>query len=121
MCWACCDLCNKWRRVPGKEADLPDRWACCDHPSGCITCETPEEQLDEDEQWDGKVAGVQALSAEQLAEAEMYGEESDSESVYASTSKMPASQGPSEEGVEDNEDNYGDAIDDDELWGDEND
>ena len=53
VCWVCCDLCSKWRRIPGNEDDLPERWACIDHPLGNVTCETPEEQMDADEMWDG--------------------------------------------------------------------
>ena len=57
VCWVCCDLCSKWRRIPGKEDDLPERWACIDHPLGNVTCETPEEQMDADEMWDGATHG----------------------------------------------------------------
>lgn len=127
VCWACCDLCEKWRRVPCKEADLPDRWACCDHPSGCFTCETAEEEMDEEEQWDGKTAGRPEPTAEELAEMEMCSEESDSESAQASTLEMSASQGPSEEGMGDDDDkdehDFGeaDAVDDADLWGDDDD
>ena len=123
VCWACCDICDKWRRVPGSEADLSDTWRCIDHPSGCITCETPEENVEEDEKWNGEIAGVPQPTAEELAEAEMLGEESDSESAQASTSEMPASQGPSEEGVGDDEDedDHADGIDDADLWGNEDD
>ena len=121
VCWACCDLCDKWRRVPGSEADLPDRWVCGDHPSGCLTCETPEEEMEEEEKWDGETAGRTEPTTEQLAEMEMHGNESDSGSAQASTSEMPASQGPSEEGMgdDDDKDEHEDAVDDAELWGDD--
>ena len=51
VCWVMCDKCEKWRRIPGKEEDLPDYWVCTDHPAGNITCATPEEEMDEDEKY----------------------------------------------------------------------
>lgn len=55
--WAQCDCCDKWRRLFNTaEEDLPEQWKCADHPDG-ITCDTPEDVMDVEEQWDGKVRG----------------------------------------------------------------
>ena len=57
--WACCDGCDKWRRVPGvsSESDLPSPWYCEMHPGG-ITCDTCEDAMDADEKWTGESTGV---------------------------------------------------------------
>ena len=57
--WACCDGCDKWRRVPGvaSESDLPSPWYCEMHP-GSITCDTCEDAMDADEKWTGESTGV---------------------------------------------------------------
>ena len=85
VCWVCCDLCEKWRRIPGKQADLPDRWACIDHPDN-ITCDTPEEEMEVDEKWDGETHGREGELCEeasteegdsQVDDSELWGEEDD--------------------------------------------
>lgn len=52
--WVQCDACEKWRRLWGVDEDeLPDSWTCSDHPdaaSGLLSCATPEEQMDEQEE-----------------------------------------------------------------------
>lgn len=56
--WACCDKCNKWRRLYNTtEDELSAKWQCSDHPDG-LTCNDPEDAMDLDEQWDGAVAEV---------------------------------------------------------------
>ena len=57
--WACCDGCDKWRRVPGvaDASELPSPWYCKMHPDG-ITCDTCEEEMDADEKWGGDTHGV---------------------------------------------------------------
>ena len=92
VCWVCCDLCKKWRRIPGKQEDLPDRWACIDHPDK-ITCDTPEEAMEDDEKWDGATHGREGEPCE--------GE-------------------PCEEACEEASTEDGDSqVDESELWGDE--
>lgn len=47
--WVCCDLCQKWRRLPDSDpALLPERWTCVTHPWG-VSCEDAEDLMDEDE------------------------------------------------------------------------
>ena len=56
--WVGCDACSKWRRVVGMAEDaVPEKWWCNMHPSGCITCDTPEDTMEYDEKWNGEVAG----------------------------------------------------------------
>jgi len=47
--WVQCDDCNKWRILPGGDAlsvhDIPKHWFCDLHPSGCVTCDDPEDML----------------------------------------------------------------------------
>ena len=120
VCWACCDICEKWRRIPGKEENLPDRWACIDHPAGDVTCETPQEDMDQDEKWDGEMHGRPEPTPEELAEmaAGEESSESDDESDVPSSAQgstsHPASQGPSEEGMESDDDA---GVDECDLWG----
>jgi len=72
--WVGCDACGKWRRLVGvDEKSVADKWWCNMHPGGCITCDTPEESMDQDEKWDGEVTSK-------------------------TTSEALTSQGPSEEG-----------------------
>lgn len=68
--WACCDQCEKWRRIFGTSEGegLPAKWYCSMHPDGDVTCETPEEALEAEEKWDGEVAEVQSS---QSAESSM--------------------------------------------------
>ena len=53
--WACCDTCDKWRRLPDgpryEANSLPDKWTCEMHPDKW-TCSHPEESMDLDEEWD---------------------------------------------------------------------
>ena len=53
--WACCDVCDKWRRLPDgpryEANSLPDKWTCEMHPDKW-TCSHPEESMDFDEEWD---------------------------------------------------------------------
>lgn len=61
VAWAQCDTCNKWRRLLNTcEDDVPDDWHCSMHADN-ITCETPEEQMDIDEKWDGKTKGTKLM------------------------------------------------------------
>lgn len=62
--WICCDLCEKWRRVPGvREEDIPEKWCCDMHPDN-ITCDVPEEPMEEDEKWSGEMSGARYGSGE---------------------------------------------------------
>ena len=55
--WACCDRCQKWRRLPDGpefEADaLPEQWFCYMNPnSKRNSCDKPEERMGKGEIWD---------------------------------------------------------------------
>lgn len=53
--WACCDKCSKWRRVPAEPEG--DQWECS---SILISCDQPEDNMDDDEKWSGEVKGEQS-------------------------------------------------------------
>lgn len=55
--WACCDKCSKWRRVPAEPEG--DYWECS---AILISCDQPEDGMDEDEKWTGDVKGEQSSS-----------------------------------------------------------
>ena len=78
--------------------------------------------MEDEEKWDGDVKGHPEPTAEQLAEMEMYGEDSDSETTEASTSQATRQEGVSNDDDKEEHD-YGeeDAVDDADLWGDEDD
>ena len=63
--WVQCDDCEKWRRLWGvDEADLPDSWTCDDHPDaslGRLSCDTPEEEMDDAEEMDAADAAQSLL------------------------------------------------------------
>ena len=90
--WACCDLCSKWRRVP-TEPKEDELWECS---AILVSCDTPEEIMDQDEKWEGEVRGEQRSSAvvsavaseapvsdpesgDDVASIDLFGEESDGE------------------------------------------
>jgi hypothetical protein len=99
--WVACDSCGKWRRLLG-QGELPTSWTCGDHPDG-ITCDTPVEAMEEDEQWDGATEGATEGAAA-----------TDSE-----PSQEPSLE-PSEMGEGEGEDEGDDDdVDDVDLWGDE--
>ena len=55
--WACCDRCDKWRRLPPGVAycaeALPDQWFCEMNPNTQRnTCEKPEERMSRGEVWE---------------------------------------------------------------------
>jgi hypothetical protein len=124
--WACCDKCDRWRRVPdvATEEDLPSPWFCTMHP-GCITCDTPEEQMDADEKWSGDTNGVKAEHTEMAETAEpsaSESSESEDESEELSSSQpepVVAPQGSFTMNGEAPEDDGGDDVDN--LFGDESD
>ena len=51
--WVQCVACDKWRRLPAStdESGLPEPWTCAQHPvgPGRMSCETPEEAMEEEE------------------------------------------------------------------------
>ncbi len=56
--WACCDNCGKWRRLFNTSNDeLPASWVCSMHPDE-LTCDVPEDKMDDDEAWDNEVHGA---------------------------------------------------------------
>ena len=55
--WACCDKCSKWRRVPAEPEG--DYWECS---AILVSCDQPEDGMDEDEKWTGEVKGEQSSS-----------------------------------------------------------
>lgn len=105
--WACCDQCEKWRRIFGttEGEGLPAKWYCSMHPDGDITCETPEEAMDAEEKWDGEVAEVQSP---QSAESSM--PPSALPSTHPSTVPSPR---PVEGGADDDDAE----VDNDQLFG----
>lgn len=55
--WACCDKCDKWRRLFNTaQEDVSQPWFCSMHPDE-LTCEDPEEQMDNEEKWSGLTDG----------------------------------------------------------------
>jgi len=55
--WAQCDFCKKWRRLPLNLTDLVNstearRFICSDVDTEA-TCADPQDEMDEDETWDG--------------------------------------------------------------------
>jgi hypothetical protein len=53
--WACCDKCSKWRRVPTEPEG--DYWECS---AILLSCDQPEDGMDDDEKWTGEVKGEQS-------------------------------------------------------------
>jgi hypothetical protein len=53
--WACCDNCSKWRRVPAKPEG--ECWSCS---AILVSCDHPEDAMDDDEKWSGDVRGEQS-------------------------------------------------------------
>jgi len=89
--WACCDGCDKWRRVPGvaSESDLPSPWYCEMHP-GSITCDTCEDAMDADEKWTGESTGVKFEDPPEL--------DADTGATSSGQASAHASDGEGEEG-----------------------
>lgn len=70
--WACCDACSKWRRVLAEPSG--DHWECS---AILLSCDEPEEEMEEGERWEGEVKGSQssALPSAVPSEAPVSGEE----------------------------------------------
>eukprot|EP00966_Prymnesium_polylepis_P217855 5041975-Prymnesium_polylepis.1 len=60
--WACCDRCEKWRRLPSGDEyateNLPDQWFCELNPGECNSCDTPEERMGKGEK---NVEGIEEV------------------------------------------------------------
>ncbi|KOO25319.1 hypothetical protein Ctob_008436 [Chrysochromulina tobinii] len=59
--WACCDKCEKWRRLPAGpeycDAALPEKWFCYMNPNTHRnSCDKREERMGVDEIWEGAEA-----------------------------------------------------------------
>ena len=63
--WACCDKCEKWRRLPAGpeycDAALPEKWFCYMNPNTHRnSCDKREERMGVDEIWEGGEAARRA-------------------------------------------------------------
>ena len=65
--WACCDRCEKWRRLPpGEEYEadnLPEQWFCEMNPGTRNTCDHPEERMGKDEARAARRRNAHAVAA----------------------------------------------------------
>ena len=52
--WVCCDTCSKWRRVSAEPEG--ENWECS---AILVSCDKPEDDMDNDEKWSGDVKGEQ--------------------------------------------------------------
>ena len=104
--WVQCDCCDKWRRLFNTtEDEVPDKWQCSDHPDE-LTCDMPEDTMDAEEQWDGKVKaniikisfGGDGAPSVRVVEPESQGTEPADSDDDMSSSHDHSSCGPSNEG-----------------------
>jgi len=104
--WVQCDCCDKWRRLFNTtEDEVPDKWQCSDHPDE-LTCDMPEDTMDAEEQWDGKVQGTilkisfggDGAPSVRVVEPESQGTEPADSDDDMSSSHDHSSCGPSNEG-----------------------
>lgn len=106
--WVQCDACDKWRRLyDTKEEDVPECWNCADHPNDSITCETPEDEMGDGEQWDGKTRGTKLRISISGGVPMVQVLDEDGNSIVATSNS-----------VSDNED---DNVNDSDLWGSDDD
>lgn len=94
--WACCDACGKWRRVPAEPEG--DYWQCS---AVLVSCDQPEDGMDEDEKWTGDVKGAQSSAGPSEVPSEVPSEHPESQPQEPVPVPAPAAEPPDEDDDDD--------------------